>query len=93
VQAAKGLFDIVQADLDTVYDFYGEAEVTPNVQSQATVTDSDNEVTLITFSSYSDVTDLFVSWHIQYVVIPNQPQDNTEPEFDPYDKDKVNLPR
>lgn len=92
-QAAKGLFDIVQADLDTIYDFYGEAEVTPNVQSQATVTDSDNEVTLITFSSYSDVTDLFVSWHIQYVVIPNQPQDNTEPEFDPYDKDKVNLPR
>ena len=91
-QASKDVFDIVQADLDTIYAFYGEAEITANVQPQANITASDSEVTLISFSSYSDVTDLFVSWHIQYVVLPNQPQDNTESEFDPLDKNQVNIP-
>lgn len=90
-QASKNVFDLVQADLDTVYAFYGDAEITLNVQAQANITASDSEVTLISFSSYSDVTDLLVSWHIQYVVLPNQPQDNTEPEFDPLDKEQVNL--
>ena len=88
-QVSKDIFDIVVVDLLAIYDFYGEAEVTANVQAQANITASDSEVTLISFSSYSDVTDLLVSWHIQDIVLPNQPQDNTEPEFDPYDKNEV----
>ena len=88
-QVSKDIFDIVVVDLLSIYDFYGEAEVTANVQAQANITASDSEVTLISFSSYSDVTDLLVSWHIQDIVLPNQPQDNTEPEFDPYDKNEV----
>lgn len=88
---SDGLFDIVKADLDAVYDFYGEVEVTPNVQAEANITASDSEMTLIKFSSYSDVTDLFVSWYIQEYILPAYEAENQEPEFNPLDKNQVKL--
>lgn len=86
---SDGLFDLVRADLDAVYDFFGQPEATPNVQAEANITASDSEMTLITFSSYSDVTDLFVSWYIQEYILPTYEPQNPSPEFNPYDKDKV----
>ena len=40
-------------------------------------------------SSYGEVTDLLVSWHIQEVVIPSQQQE--EQKFNPYDPSQVDL--
>jgi len=86
---SDGLFDLVRADLDAVYGFYGQPEAAPNVQAEANITASDSEMTLITFSSYADVTDLFVSWYIQEFILPVYESQNPTAEFNPYDKDKV----
>ena len=40
--------------------------------------------------SYSQVSDLLVSWHIQEVVLPAQ-KDEAESAFDPYDESQVDL--
>ena len=52
---------------------------------------SDSEITLISFSSYSDVADLFASWYIQEYLLPAYQEEHKEPEFDPYDESKVDL--
>ena len=85
----KGLSEDMKRDLDAVFDFYGEAKSTANVQATANITASDSEVTLISFSSYSDVADLFASWYIQEYILPVYKEEHPVEEFDPYDEDKV----
>ena len=55
------------------------------------VTDSDSEITLISFSSYTDVADLYASWYIQQHILPRQEVDNPHKEFDPLDESQVDL--
>lgn len=87
----KGINDLMKQDLDAVFDFYGEAESSANVQATANITASDSEVTLISFSSYSDVADLFASWYIQEYILPAYEEENPVQEFDPYDETQVDL--
>ena len=83
----------MKADIESVYKFYGEAESTANVQATANITDSEGENTLITFSSYSDVADLFASWYIQEFILPvmEEEEENKTPDFDPYDEVQVGI--
>ena len=85
----KGLTDNLRQDLDAVFDFYGEAKSTANVQATANITASDSEITLISFSSYSDVADLFASWYIQEFILPAYREEHPVEEFDPFDEDTV----
>lgn len=91
VNTNKGVNDLVRKDLDAIFDFYGEAKSTANVQASANITASDSEVTLISFSSYSDVADLFASWYIQEYILPVYEEEHPAEEFDPYDESKVDL--
>jgi hypothetical protein len=92
-KAEKGLNGLVRDDIEAVYGFYGEAESTANVQSTANITDSEGENTLIAFSSYSDVADLFASWYIQEFILPVMEEEEASktPEFDPYDEVQVGI--
>ena len=87
----KGVTEQMKQDLDAVFDFYGEAKSSANVQATANITASDSEVTLISFSSYSDVADLFASWYIQEYILPVYEEEHPVEEFDPYDESKVDL--
>ena len=89
--ADKGVNNIMRKDLTACTAFYGQAKSTANVQATANITASDSEVTLISFSSYSDVADLFASWYIQEYLLPAYQEEHKEPEFDPYDESKVDL--
>ena len=85
----KGLDAAVQKDLEAAIKFYGEAESTANVQTEANITNSEGTASLITFSSYTDVADLFASWYIQEFILPTYQEENPVVEFDPYDAEKV----
>ena len=87
----KGVNDSLRIDLKDVFKFYGEAKSTANVQASANITASDSEITLISFSSYSDVADLFASWYIQEYIIPVYEEENPVVEFDPLDETQVDL--
>ena len=87
----KGVTPAMRKDLDAVFRFYGEAKSSANVQAQANITASDSEVTLISFSSYSDVADLFASWYIQEYILPIYQEQNPVQEFDPLDESQVDL--
>ena len=76
-------------DLDKCIDFYGERVVAGNVQAEANITDEKGEVTLISFSSYNSVTDLFASWYIQEFILPAYKEEVQE--FDPLDESQVDL--
>ncbi len=87
----KGVNETMRKDLDQVLKFYGKAKSTANVQASANITDSDNQITLISFSSYSDVADLFASWYIQEYILPNYESETPVQEFDPLDETQVDL--
>lgn len=88
---ASGVNAKMQKDLDAVEKFYGEAETSANVQATANITSQDNQTTLISFSSYTDVADLYASWYIQRHILPRQEIDNPHKEFDPLDESQVDL--
>lgn len=87
----KGVNPSMRKDLDAVFKFYGEAKSTANVQASANITASDSEITLISFSSYSDVADMFASWYIQEYIIPQYQEEHPVVEFNPLDETQVDL--
>lgn len=87
----KGVTPELRKDLEAVFGFYGETKSTANVQASANITASDSEITLISFSSYSDVADLFASWYIQEYILPVYEKEHPNQEFNPLDKDQVDL--
>lgn len=89
--ADGGVNDYLRKDLAACHGFYGEAQSTANVQPTANITASDSEITLISFSSYSDVVDLFASWYIQEYLLPVYEEENKTQEFDPFDETQVDL--
>lgn len=89
--ADSGLSAAMKQDLEDVVDFYGKAKTAANVQATANITSQDNEMTLISFSSYEDVADLFASWYIQRHILPRKQAENPVKEFDPLDESQVDL--
>lgn len=85
----KGVSSKLRADLDACIDFYGKTVGAASVQAEANITDSGGEVTLISFSSYNSVTDLFASWYIQEFILPTYQEEAQE--FDPLDETQVDL--
>ena len=88
-KSRNGLEAVVQKDFDTVLKFYGEAKSTANVQATAEITIPETSTSLISFSSYTDVADLFASWYIQESIVPLRKEENPVVEFDPYDENFV----
>lgn len=87
----QGVSSLMRNDLDAIFDFYGEAKTTANVQASANITANDNQTTLISFSSYTDVADLFASWYIQEHILPLYEDENASQDFDPLDETQVDL--
>ena len=79
----------MRTDLNACIKFYGERVEEANVQAEANITDQGGEMTLISFSSYKSVTDLFASWYIRDFILPNYAE--VENEFDPMDETQVDL--
>ena len=93
-QAAAGKLDAgvgskMRTDLNQCIKYYGERVEEANIQAEANITDQGGEITLISFSSYKSVTDLFASWYIRDFILPAYAQDANE--FDPMDESQVDL--
>ena len=88
-KADAGVGNYMRADLDECIDFYGERVGAANVQAEANITDQGGEITLISFSSYNSVTDLFASWYIRDFILPAYQEESNE--FDPLDESQVDL--
>ena len=91
VETDKGVSALLRQDLEDVSDFYGSAEVAPNVRTTESTEENDNTdlPMTLTFSSYSDVSDLLASWYIQNYIIPQHAEE--EAVFDPFDPSQVDL--
>ena len=83
----KGVSTQVMQDLEACRAFYSK---TPQESQKVLAEIPDEERSeLITFTPYSNVTDLFASWYIQEFIVP-QNREEVIP-FDPFDPDQVDL--
>ena len=89
-EADNGVNDLLRRDLEDCIDFYGKHEVEPNVRTADPEDESDESLPVnLTFSSYSDVSDLLASWYIQNYIVPLHAEE--ENVFDPFDPTQVDL--
>ena len=89
-QTDAGVNQLLRNDLEDYTDFYGKRKVSAEVQTEEQeTTPSDNQVSLITFSEYTDVTDLLASWYIQNFITPLHVEE--ELPFNPMDPSQVDL--
>ena len=86
----KGVSALLRQDLEDCIDFYGETEVEPNIRTSDKSSDEETSLPVdLTFSSYSDVSDLLASWYIQNYILPMHQEE--EDPFDPFDPAQVDL--
>ena len=94
-QAAARVSGEVNAELQHDMDSYTRLFSTRQNKTATKVANTANDTYLRTsgdssgIGSYSEVTDLLVSWHYQRVVLPSIT--TTEKKFDPYDETQVDL--
>lgn len=92
-QTDSGVNDLLRHDLQAYTKFFGKGSASSATRtasgSDSTAATDGEEVPLITFSSYSNVTDLLASWYIQNYIVPLH-QEEEEP-FDPLDATQVDL--
>lgn len=89
-QTNSGVNQLLRNDLKDYTDFFGKRKVSATVKTEnRDVTTSHGEISLITFSEYSDVTDLLASWYVQNFIVPLHVEE--EAPFDPMDKTQVDL--
>jgi len=87
----SGVSELLQRDMD----FYSSFFQSKKNDAATTVADTMNDAYLKTsgdaggISSYGQVCDLLVSWHIQTVVLPSITVE--ESQFDPYDESQIDL--
>ena len=86
-----GANKMLKQDLEACQDFFGteSAAASDRAETRQTDVDTKNEVSIVTFSSYSDVADLLTSWHIQNFVLPEHQEEVVE--FNPKDPNQVDL--
>ena len=90
-RVASGASKQLQRDMEAYDAFFREvrdekATESANRANDALLKFSGDESGIV---SYSEVTDLLVSWHIQEIVLPTQQED--EQKFNPYDPSQVDL--
>ena len=88
-----GLTQNMRNDLEKYTKFFGERKVVANLKTGTTNPadtghDTDN-FAAITFSEYSDVSDLLVSWYIQHFITPLHKEEVLP--FNPLDPNQVDL--
>ncbi len=92
-QTDSGVNDLLRHDLQVYTKFFGKgsSSTASRTVSGADTTDATDsgEVQLITFSSYSTVTDLLASWYIQNYIVPLHLEE--EEPFNPLDASQVDL--
>ena len=92
-QTDSGVTRQLRNDLEACTDFYGKRKVSATVrntaQTEPAAREIHTQVDLITFSEYSDVSDLLTSWHIRMFVLPLHTEE--EAPFDPKDPNQVDL--
>lgn len=91
-QTDKGVNQLLRNDLKDYTDFFGKRKVSATVRATAqneNIHRGDGEVSLITFSKYSDASDLLVSWYIQNFIVPLHVEE--EAPFNPKDPTQVDL--
>lgn len=85
-----GLTQNMRTDLTAYTKFFGERKVTANLKTGATDEPTEPEQHhTITFSVYTDVSDLLASWYIQTYIVPLHKEE--EKPFDPLDPNQVDL--
>ena len=91
-QTDGGVNQLLRNDLEDYTDFFGKSKVSASArttsQTEATAP-SGETVELITFSEYSDVSDVLVSWYIQNYIVPLHVEE--EAPFNPLDSSQVDL--
>lgn len=87
-QTDKGVNAQLRADLEAYEDFFGKDSMAQN--NRAEVTDALADKTApISFSRYSNVSDLLANWYIQKFIVPLHVEE--EAPFDPLDPNQVDL--
>ena len=92
-ETAAGLTENMRYDLQQYTKFFGQRKVTANLKIAATeptgpAGDADSFVN-ITFSEYTDVSDLLASWYIQNFITPLHREEDLP--FNPLDPNQVDL--
>ena len=87
-QANKGVSSKLQADLETYREFFGEESMAMNERAEITDELADKNAP-ISYSRYSDVSDLLVNWYIQKFIVPLHVEEETP--FNPLDPAQVDL--
>ena len=88
---ALGVNALLKKDLTVCNEFYGtsQTETGVNTVDESAQSRSLEEGSLVTFSEYSDVSDLLASWYVQTFILPLHVEE--EKPFDPYDPTQVDL--
>ena len=89
-KTSAGVNSLMRQDLEKCQKFFGDEEVATSAGSGSSgEKTTGGAASMITFSTYSDVSDLLASWHIQNFVLPLH-QEEEEP-FNPLDPSQVDL--
>lgn len=92
-ETAAGLTQNMRSDLRQYTKFFGERKVRANlktiVSEPGTPDTEPDSFTAITFSEYSDVSDLLTSWYIQHFITPLHKEEVLP--FNPLDPNQVDL--
>ena len=87
-QLDKGVSNALRTDMEAYEDFFGKGAVAQN--NRAEITDElADENAPISFSRYSDVSDLLANWYIQEFIVPLHIEEETP--FNPLDPTQVDL--
>lgn len=92
-QTDSGVNPLLREDLRDYKDFFGETKVSAKARTSASEKNAEDtpedQVNLITFSEYTDVSELLASWYIQEFIVPLHVEE--EAPFDPKDPSQVDL--
>jgi hypothetical protein len=88
-QTDAGVNARLRSDLKQCADFFGKTEsnVTTRQARQETSAPTEETEQIVTFSEYSDLTDMLASWYIQNFILPQHQQE--EIPFNPLDPNQV----
>ena len=88
-KTAAGVNSLVKHDLEKCQKFFGDEKVETSAGNSSGERTAGGAASMVTFSTYTDVSDLLASWHIQNFVLPLHKEE--EEPFDPLDPSQVDL--
>lgn len=81
----------LRQDLEDYQDFFGDAKLKAHIRSnqEDATAPTEDTVQIVTFSEYSDITDMLASWYIQNYILPEHQEE--EIPFNPLDPGQVDI--